>query len=1610
MPDEVAAPLLAVREQLARTEATDDAAWFGSPEGVSAVTALHRAAVGPDQTGSADAFLVLGAANLCRFLATGGEDEAALGGAVYFLFPIFLQAPKVVPEMLLPILGLLAGTATADPELAAAAASGLAAFHLIHRYPQVLPVAEKLMRYAVDQTVGNGPLHGFCQSSLAVVLYRLAAEEPARARALLAEAVELCRAAVASPAEEPGERARRLGNLGRMLITWASATGDADAAAEGADVTRRALGLVAEGTPYHTVMLANLGNAQSLLATSFGQPQALPDAIALLRRALPAMSPADPERAERQFSLGVCLAAAALPSDGKPDAAGYAAAVETIESAIAAAIAQADRLRFIATLAYLRFGWGSQTSDARSLELAESEARQILDTVDQTHPLHAQALFVASEVRMARFDLGGDPRDLDAAIAEARGAVELTPSDRQQWLGRVLGLCGNLRRKARETGAPAAAAEAAEIARQALPTTAPGSEDRAKVMFELAVALESGPTPGDDSLDLLRDCLELPAPDQRFAAKVRWELGRAYIRRAADDGDWDRGVARLHEAIGLLPPGDINRADYESTLAGTLLDRAKESGDDTRFAEALELARQAVADAATGTFQEAACRSNLGVALVQYGSHIGDAGLLEEGVNSHRAAVAVTRPGDFHRPLRMGNLADALRAMAELTSDTALLAQAIEVLREAVAEAPGEHPVRHQILSQLGTCLRARSEFDDDPAPLEEAARCLREAADLARAAGAPSFTARHALSNVLSDLTTFTRDESLRDEAVSILTDELASRPAGTGSPEERATLLNALGMNQWHQATERGDDTLHETAIATLTEATAQLPPRHVGRANLLLTLGAALLERADITGEPAWALEAAEVMRQALAACPERGAQRGGVLSNLSAALRQAYEATGDPALLEESAARAAEATALDYGQSGSRVYARLNLALAEYSQEVDGTDPRASARAIETLEAGLAEMRDDHPLRGRYLLNVAVFYWLRGVVSVGGTGLLTGDYTGTASAPGAGDDDVAVALRRGAEAAREALTHMPDGYAEQARAQAMLADIQLRRAQRGEHADLAEAARLARSAAWSEAAAADVRLRAARTYGEASAASGRDSDALEGYAHAVDLLGQVAPRGLARTAQEERLGLTFGLASDAAAMALRAGDPDRALALLEQGRGVLLSQQLDARSDLSRLRDLDPALAAEFERVRDALSADGLFLAGNDAIGAPGTASRATARHSLARQWDALVARVRELPGMAGFLRSPSVAELRAAAGSGPVVVINVSRYRSDAILVTSGGVQVVELPGLSPRAALTRALALGPLVERAYGVEGQDAIPAAVRALTQILEWLWGVIAAPVLDRLGLRYTPDDGEPWPRLYWCPTGWLSFLPLHAAGRRRAVGAQSVLDRVISSYTPTLGSLVRAREQLAEPSPGHGLTRPLVVSLPQTPGGAPLPGAAAEADVLARLFPGRTELAGRDATVEAVTAALPEFSVVHFGCHGVTEPGRPSDAGLRLYDGRLRALDAAALRLRRQELAVLAACATARGAVMLPDEAIHVTSAFHMAGYPHVIGTLWPVSDRFSAQLAERFYTALADDATLGHPADPAAALHFAIRELRDGFTAAPQLWAAHTHTGP
>jgi CHAT domain-containing protein len=295
-------------------------------------------------------------------------------------------------------------------------------------------------------------------------------------------------------------------------------------------------------------------------------------------------------------------------------------------------------------------------------------------------------------------------------------------------------------------------------------------------------------------------------------------------------------------------------------------------------------------------------------------------------------------------------------------------------------------------------------------------------------------------------------------------------------------------------------------------------------------------------------------------------------------------------------------------------------------------------------------------------------------------------------------------------------------------------------------------------------------------------------------------------------------------------------------------------------------------------------------------------------------------------------------------------------------------------------------------------------------------LADTLGWLWDTAAGPVLDRLGITGPPRQGEPWPRLWWCVSGLLSFLPLHAAGHhdtRSDPAPATVIDRVVSSYVPTIRALAYARRaRLADPGDQAGNVgggdRVLAVTMPHTPGASDLPGAQAEAIWLQGRFPGQVNvLTGSEATYDAVLAALPAARWAHFACHGSSDVANPSASRLLLADHQQRPLtvvDVARLRLADAGLAFLSACSTARPSGRLADEAIHLASAFQLAGYREVIATLWRVGDQDAVDIAADIYTTLHSGA-----GDAAGATHAAALRFRRRRADSPSVWASHIHSG-
>jgi tetratricopeptide (TPR) repeat protein len=572
-------------------------------------------------------------------------------------------------------------------------------------------------------------------------------------------------------------------------------------------------------------------------------------------------------------------------------------------------------------------------------------------------------------------------------------------------------------------------------------------------------------------------------------------------------------------------------------------------------------------------------------------------------------------------------------------------------------------------------------------------------------------------------------------------------------------------------------------------------------------------------------------------------------------------------------------------------------------------------------------------------------------------------------------------------------------------------------------------LAEATTAWATAANLSSASATLRIAASRSWGDAAMLANDAETALEAFRTAVDLLPRVAARSLAREDREHGLGKLAGLAAQVAGAAVAAGRPGEAVELLEQTRGVLLADTLDARSDLSELRARAPELASELADLQDRLGSLPLDASTEslppDPVAAPPddawVAQRAAARRlgeqrqRLDEEWAALLARIRASPRGADFLRPAPVTRLRQQAAPGPIVIVYVSPWRADGLVLTPDPdhpVDVVPLPALTRETASSAATRFQLALRAATAAELSTQERRRARAdLKAVLTWLWDAVTEPILAHLGLTGpTPPDQE-LPRVWWCPVGMMNYLPLHAAGHHDEPGAggpRTVLDTVVSSYTVTIRALEHARR--AHPDTA---LRSLVVAMPHTRGQPDLPGVVGETEQLLGLLPGSDTLTGEQATRDGVLSALPHHEIAHLACHGLSDWKTSANNRLLLYDHVEKPLSVAAisrLRLTNAELAYLSACGTADIAPRLADEAVHITAAFHAAGYRQVVGTLWPVSDAIATRVAIAVYTALTDGGTAAPRVDRVPrALHDVLRDLRGTHRASPSHWAGHIHVG-
>ncbi|KAH0833940.1 TPR-like protein, partial [Lanmaoa asiatica] len=449
------------------------------------------------------------------------------------------------------------------------------------------------------------------------------------------------------------------------------------------------------------------------------------------------------------------------------------------------------------------------------------------------------------------------------------------------------------------------------------------------------------------------------------------------------------------------------------------------------------------------------------------------------------------------------------------------------------------------------------------------------------------------------------------------------------------------------------------------------------------------------------------------------------------------------------------------------------------------------------------------------------------------------------------------------------------------------------------------------------------------------------------------------------------------LTSSLAVDAFSACLRHDVPAPAVELLEQGRAVFWRQLTRLRSPLNKViafSDVGKTLTDKFTGLSSFI---------RDVLSAPSPAQHDQAWH-LNIQLQKVVTDIRRLPGLSRFLLPALFSELRDAASEGPVIIVNGSQYSCDALVV------LLDRDPIRIPLQITRAR-VSQLSSELRSVSLHAKVRDVTKDLAFILRAIWDAVDSPIVEVL--RTFQPRGS---RIWWCPTAEFSLLPLHAAGPYRK-GQQNFSDLYISSYTPTLTALIRARQQ-GRSSPIPERLHFIALGQAQALGEQPLLSVGSELASISQRAASLgefTRIEGPDATVARVTEELSKNEWVHLACHGIPNQKHPFESAFALHDGHLKVKDIMRCDMRNPQFAYLSACHTTVGDESSPDEVIHLASAMQFAGFRSVIGTMWAVDDAHTDKITSMFYDNMIDAS--GHPdyTRAAFALHKTMRLVKIPF---------------
>jgi tetratricopeptide (TPR) repeat protein/CHAT domain-containing protein len=1101
--------------------------------------------------------------------------------------------------------------------------------------------------------------------------------------------------------------------------------------------------------------------------------------------------------------------------------------------------------------------------------------------------------------------------------------------------------------------------------------------------------------------------LELSPPWDLNRSDLLSDLASAVHERFRQLGkmeDLEEAIAYNRQALALRPIWSFNHPQSLNNLASALSSRSEQLGRMEDLEDAIAYNRQALALRPPGHPDRSTSLNNLAIALFTRFEQLGKIEDLEDAIAYHRQALALHPPGHPDRSASLDNLAGALHTRFEQLGKIEDLEDAIAYHRQALVLYPPGHPGRSGSLNNLAFALFTGFKHLGKMEDLEDAIVYHRQALALYP----PGNPDRSGSLNNLA-LALFTRFKQLGkiedlEDAIAYHRQALALYPPGH---PDRSRSLNNLALALFTGFKQLGKIEDLEDAIAYNRQALALHSPSHPHHWGSLTNLAYTLSTRFKQLGKMEDLEDAIAYHRQALALYPPGHPDRPGSLNNLALALSTRFNQLGNIEDLEDAMTYHHQALALypsghpDRSRSLNNLAGALSIRFKQLGKMEDLED------AIAYHRQALALHPPGHPDRSASLDNLAIALSIRfkqlGKMEDLEDAIAYHRQALALHPPGRPDRSASLDNLAGALSTRfeqlgkmedleetvklcsDAEKTLPSSHPERATTESTLASSILKLCRHSPRSDdtppmISEAFALFDSAVNHSTSRAHDQFLAALRWVRGARLCQHPSIVLA-YSTSLTRLDRcVTVTPTVHSWQKYLAGVPMSLPSDAASSAVEAGNLENAVELLEQGRAILWSKMQGYRHPLDKLRDIDRDLADQFERVSRELEHGAMSPDVQSLALPPAFYDNQIHRHRiLSEEWDTAVGRIRQTDGFANFLRAVPFTTLQSAATEGPIIIVNISHYRSDAIILQDPGPPVlVCLPGASPDA-------LHQLSKELSSALTLDCNRS--KRIVPILRELWDLVVFPVVHRLDTLGVAEKS----RIWWCPTSQLCALPLHAAGPYKSQ-QRNLPDIYTSSYTLTLSSLIRARSDMV-----HRLATPKLLVMGQPNDNckdARLPQVREELRRIHSLSNSVKVLFGEEANGKTLLHWLQQYPWVHFACHGY-QADQPFLSYFQLHnDERLTLVDLIKARLSNAELAFLSACYSAAVDIHnTPNEAIHLAAALQFCGFRSVVGTLWAMADIDGPDVAEDFYGyMLREPRGAGDFRDSAMALNHATRAMR------------------